>query len=1294
MQTGVIQDRITQAAHDGNQLLGLGQELITVENVLPIQWILSQQGALTTPYDFKVAVNAQTEFVRIRTVAANLVKIETAPVADTLVWTERASIAALTGGAVSMFANGDTIVFYWLHTDGLTIKHNHSTDGGHTFSANVTVLTLGAQLANSQIKLAAPAANILFFTSSPSNGVNSGTFIHIAYDSGTDTWSSYFWDLGAIQLGVEESRRLPTGEKHKSSIDAVSIGGGKYVVAFYANNPRDNMLHGLFTLIVSNVTSTAAVWGQITPIIATFSESLAAATQDAVSDEFYIAYPKIQIVNGQYWITALEVTLSADVVYYHLVVFKSVDGIAWSDRMEHNTIAGTLFTYTVGGSPLAFPLADLMWAQVVVVGLRAFLFSYNSAFRGVANSEWGADNPALKLNLTNDVVRFATDQSDGGEAATLESELRAPENTYTGSTILKGGSKIVLKMAYYTSALVMELVTLFTGIIDLADVKLDETTEGINLKARDLMGRMITWVADVYYPFTGPLMIHLKEIADYSGVIPNVRGTWRIVGNELWAGPRDIDALVLDNLFLIRSNRLVVDGSCELELRCVGAWGSLWAGIAFQFQKSDDHYAFVYNFDNDQKFTLRRVTNGAVNNKDVTYGSASALVAPSGVIALPANTKIWFKVSPRHNKVKCEYSTDNRKTWTTVFDFTGIPVKSTQFGGIGTGYLSPLAASGTSLITANYYPFTAHDNDNGSIRWFASRVYVDRFCYLKSLSFWVGVQRFFDGGTTKIGLVRGTAAMAFDATNPANVVYEVTIDYSEWLSNLGGSRRTHNVIDIISLEPGYYYGFIVPSQVNPNDPNLGYYPKAYYFAYNDQSPFPVWSANPTSTSTDGITWATPGWAGRAAMAFQINISAESNGIVFSRLSLTSGEEVLTTEDVVRQIAAKSGILAVSFAQKFGDTFGATLDVGTEGQNFKWKTPTAGTFATLGGKLRGHHTTGTSYGILLSNLYHGTFGSAVWRMKQKFLAAGMKGGCVIAAQGDDPANFTGYAIELDPANAVVNVYRCRAQAIAAGQKIYSAKTVAPIPVNTEFDVTASIQTGYILFYVNRVLMLGVFDDIIASEGRIGLLVYGNNVGGAAIEWDDVIIPNANEFIQDFTIEQDQSGRTALGELLGTDRYIVFFDQDGTLVVSSFDGRSVVDTFENELEQVSHATDDTLWRTQLRARGAGTWAERFDDPTMQAVGRRYAALDYGNTSSSLDAARAVITALRLQAERREKVSWNGRTVPTLQIADVIGITNDRMGLDNAPFGIEKIQISGERNDTEFDFAMNLDTRKFVS
>ena len=1303
MQTDAVSQRITTAAHSNNRQVARPSIIVRDQRIRA--WSRAATGGLAYAYAFAICTNAAGEVVRARTLSDGTLDVRYATPGTTITWSANTvAITSKAGYGVTLSGNGtDNLECYYLHTDGVTVKRIVSTDGGHTWATAATVTTLSAQPTNSIVYLASPAANLVFIGDN-SSGV---TTIQVAIYSG-GAWTVPPWDLAGIATNGPVNV-YGVGQV-TVPFDVIAIGANDYLVAFYTKSPRGYQDAGLYTVRVSNLgAGLTPHWQQIAPLFAT---NPGLAQIDTVTyPALYLAFPQLQQVGSEYWLTALEISGYVGTNVQTLVTFRSLDGVHWTDRADKFYAATTLLTYDAGGTPTSFTFNNLANGQLVVSGTNVYLFGFDQALYAAASQLCGVDNAAKKLDVSADVLTWDASLPSGGGAGTFNFTLLNPAGVYNNSTILRRGSKVTIQAGYYTAS-GEEVTNVVTGLID--EVRQStavnaggEIVNSIEVACRDDTKKLQEdgWVPDIFYEYPGPDATHLTQVSDLTA-LSVFNGTFFAAGGELHGGMLDSTSTLVDNLATL-SYPKGADGLFEMQFKCLGAWTSSYVGVALQIANNADYHAVIYDGTN---FSLYKATpNAAGASKIFAY----ALVASIGgqtrqtAAALTVGTAYWLRVAQWHHRVLAWYSTD-RQNWTKVIDYAPVPASISYWGVILKGNVSVSPALGVPQQPADaglsslLYTTALNDPNPANLGKAMShfmRVRTGAAGLLRSIT--VGLTRYGYGAndalylpdvTVQLWKDYGDGTKPADLSNSANKLYEYTLSPTTIppLNNGRVSPLSLPVNSAVNLGSNTYYWICAKSAANITTSGgqmlavpvyLAYMPPGYGSGLSC-----VFQYNPADLANFYAFAPNPGGAGSAYSMYLLD-SYDSSGIVIQQLNHVGGEVPRTLEFVAQDIAAKAGITAFNPDAWLSDAFGAALDTGADGTAHTWNNAPTGTWATGAGVLTGFHASATTWAYLRTNTYLGNKGDVYLSANLTILATAQRAGFLLRANGAPDSFTAAYLVDLKPGSPdLITLSKIVSGTLTT---LYATPSLVALPVGQSMRVTLIANAGMVALYVDDNLAAAFWDATITAQGGVGLAVYGNISGGAVAQFDNVRVPDAWPLKKYFAIQARENGKAALDRLIAQDRLVYFMQPSGALRLASFSSRASVDTYGATVTATKRIDSDRFWVSHIQPQG-GRFADRFDATLMDSDGRRFKALDFSDAFTDEQAYDDAAVPLRKAKELTLQYTLESAAMPAVEREDVITAVNALDGTNTA-FVVSDVgfRFALSRDQVEFDQTLGLRT-----
>ena len=661
MQTDPASARTTLAAHTLNQNPNLAVGQIVVDDQRLRAFALASSGGLTNAYEFRVQITGDGNFLRVRTLANNLIDVAYATPATTLTWTTvpaasyngGAVFSAKAGAGIALYVNGSAVDMFWLDSDGVSIRTSHSTDNGHSWGAKVLVTTLFVQPSTTLVRFSAPAANILFGTGSAGG---TGTSIWYSTFNGTSWSAKAFWDLSNSTLGIEAPLNLFGLGAYNSTLDVIQV-GANYLFTFYGGSPRGETDSGIWTLMAYPNGSGGFSWGELKNV---YVSSLSSPQlQNGGSSQLaglFCALPALQSIGGQYWLTAIQSSYFGGVNSAFLAFWISSDGVHWAERqylMGYSSDPAQqtgVCQYSNGGA-VNYAATDFMYGKVLVSGMNFFVFGYDKAFVCPATSLCGVTNPARQLDISAAVPQYSISEPPAGQAVSATLQLLNPVSQYNNHPLLLDGARVVQKMGYGA-----DLVQVQVANIDEVDQETEINVNGdlknvLPIKTLDYIDKLAKWKADLYYEFASGLRMNLSQINDLTA-FSVMNGTFFATGGVLHPGALDATANVPDNLLILANQARTRDGFLEIPFQLANAIShngiNDYVGIALQVKDNQNYYAVLYNRTSG-KFSLVQAAPSAPGAAQiVAYG---ADLAVSAAIALAPNGTYWMRVQQWHNSV-------------------------------------------------------------------------------------------------------------------------------------------------------------------------------------------------------------------------------------------------------------------------------------------------------------------------------------------------------------------------------------------------------------------------------------------------------------------------------------------------------------------------------------------------------------------------------------------------------------------------------------------------------------------
>lgn len=1020
------------------------------------------------------------------------------------------------------------------------------------------------------------------------------------------------WDYGYQDLGQNTPVTYPDGGTHKPYLSSVAVSATRDLICYYANQPFGFYDAGIYVQRVTDDGAGHLYWS--TPTLVFGSVNIDDTNGQSI---FFISFPRLQVINGEYWILATECSLQNAVVTYHLCYFRSLDGVHWSDREylagvsnDPGETAQALNVYDNSGTPTAFTRADLVDAYLYVSGTNTYLASNGGHGNFVCPSTTlvGITNPARQIDITGNLTRWSLSMPTAPTAAQGSYTLQNPGGTYnaqvglgTGSEIIVPGAQ-VLHQAGYVTTNGAELITVSTELID--ELRQDTTsrTNEFAITTQDFSAWLRDWQPDVYWEYFSPRQSTFDVFCDLTAFI-TVQGMFTTnPSGELIAGPVNPGDPFIDNLAYIHEHR-TGDGFIDVKWKIDTAWSRHRAGVVVQGVDDRNFWAVLYN-GNTHKFELKHAIPNASGHKVYKY---AATPQSSGTYSLSLNTWYWLRVAEWHNRVVAWHSTD-RINWTKVIDYTSpftpannvLAANNAYWGLVGKSTVTPNTQYGNVDASGGLYQL-----DDGA----GNPLTV-------SLKFTTGAQ----GGT-----LRAIAALLGTSGSPPDVTLGVCTDSGGYPADITDDAH---VLYQVSSNSRYFNSKDVPAWKGvpvPGDVQLAANTTYHIFVTfdntlsgaegwwgcsQDPATYPYGAGKSYQSTDGGKTWAMLSNP-YLALSAVVYMDAIGGYAKFGAMYWTSGEPPLTIEDIATDMAAKASVLHTSV-----DAFVATSDLTLGGDGILWQ-PTA--YGKIGDLALDADVTisGTAQVVLR--------------------ASAIGGGAT-----------NGWRIVLDPSTQKLSFYSPGATLLQQADSLQYLPTGA-------IHVRVINWNRFIYVYVNECLAGGVFDSNLTTAGYVGLV-------NAGATWTNVRIPDMTELLDYHALDAEKSAQAGLSELLAKTRFKYFVRYDGSLRMGSFANRASVDTYQGSAGLL-HGNKVTTNRFALNAiiPAGNYYALRFAARELARIGRRlFRKVDYTDAFTNEAAYNAGALVVTRAEELASEYTATSPPVWPAEREDRITVVNTRDGV----------------------------------
>jgi hypothetical protein len=1048
------------------------------------------------------------------------------------------------------------------------------------------------------------------------------------------------WNLGYQDLGHNTPVTLPDGTTDATSpVSSVALSVTEDLICFYANHLLNDFYTGVYVMRVKDDGAGHIYWGDPIPV---------PPLCDAIDDlnalsQFFVTFPRLQVINGEYWILALEASRQSNIITYHLCYFHSSDGEHWSDREYlvgvSNDPAETnvgINSHLVVGTPTPFVLNNLRHAYLYidVAGMYCYIVSKLGAsnFRCPATTLVGVTNPSLQQDLTADILSRNPSTPAAPSAMQGNYPLFNSAGKYNAHPLLVPGAQIISKAGYNS-----DLITIGTELIDETRQVTAVDANGVAqnalaLQMIDLTGYLRDWFADTFIEYDSPKQAVYDLLCDFTGLtLINQAGFSIDNSANLRVNMIDPNSPTPDNLAFIHVVR-TVNGMMELQWRITQSLTDHYVYISLQgTEQCNDYYAVVYD-GNSQTFQLWRATPSTQPYKILEYGAS---LQTSGVVALNPDVDYWLRAAQFHNRVVAWHSSD-RITWTKVIDYAGVTANKGYWGlgGKATGLIAP--AIGNSDAYGGAQPLYSGANPI----MVALRVQTGAFpSSLIALGAIVGQTG--NPGNLVIGLGADNGAGTYPAnlTNDANVVWRGELAstlvsdplYPAWGPAVGPDT------DVELATSTYFWVYLT------FEGTLGVGQVWDWFT-QDPDTLPYGSGL-TKVSTDGgATWSDA--ASSVALAALLFVAYDYGHPRFASFYWSSGEMPRDLEYIAKAIAAQASILTAT-----PDSFLVTADLVLGGDSILWQ-PTV--YGMLG------DFTLDADGVIDNG----------WVGEVLFRASAIGGGV-----------GNGYRVRLIPATQKIEIYE--PSAVLA----LSVDSLQYIPVGVAFHLTLVNWAKWIYIYINGCLATTCYNENLTTLGYFGLL-------HTHTAWTNVRIPDMLPIKPLFNINANANALTALADLFAKTKYRYFIRYDGSLRMGSFPNRTSVATYSATLTQAEKVETARYAFSHLRAQG-GQYADRFSAAALDKQGRRrFQVVDFTSSFSNEDAYRDSDLALRQAAEKDSQLTMDMYLVDfCLEREDRITVVDPSSGV-SADYVVNDIAVPQLQVSPKPSAAGQVGLRKFVT
>lgn len=1225
MQTSPEAVFISEVAHSQEANLPLTNNQVVVYDTRLRNWLLAYSGGLTYANPVVAKLNGSSEIVRIRTLEGSpylytgVLDIQYGTPGDTITWSGNTIVAdALSESGVDIWVNGNTIDAFWVDSDAVTIKTARSTDGGHTWGAQSIVTTRSGQGLDVAIQLCAPDADTLIFSDSTvgeDEEDNPLTALYITLKVSGSWITPVLWDLGGQPLGIESQVELPNGDTHPSNLSGLVLPDSRLLLSYYGAELRDSFEDGVWIQRVANLNYSSSTqhlhW--------TSPEEIFQSTKiddDNHSTQIFTAFPRLQVAGDEYWILALESSEFAGHERYHLAIFRSKNGLDWSDRDYRQGASNDdqegAYVYN-GGTPFLY--TDLIYANLVVTAERTFIIGFDKVFYCASTLSVGEDNPSKRLDLTPYLTNYDITLSAAPTAGTANYSIDGMPKDWSESDILTAHHGVIIKnLAGYYDPDEDEDVLIQIGEFHVDEVSqhTEDGSDAGSISGIDNTMLLDRRKADKYWEWDGSTQLYLERFCDLSPFII-VAGSYTTgIGGRLRSGIVTKGDNFPDNIAVINIDD--ADGGFLItEFRCDRTWEHCHGGIAFQGKSGEnkDFWAVLYNRKNSNRFTLNQAIprNNTNNAKLYKYRAA---VAQSPEITLDFDQNYFLKVGVWHSHVMAWYSEDGIN-WIEVINFTSsaspvnqvLPCRLEWWGLIGVQRTQPSGAIGNLASTNAMQALYSGVNP----LMVALQIQLgDEPSVLRRVN--VAITQENENSLpmpdARILLIMGDENGPFDATDEDNVLFDRDAsalhfgahDSPAWL----GANDKPNPQRVRMGRNDYVYPavtFNAPLQTG----------QSYKWASDDTGNY---GTNKTFiSSNEGETWAAQGTLNLTA---SIEVEYLNGRVKFFNLSFGTGEPVYTYEKLIQQLAAKAGVL-----ETLPDSFIEDADLTLGPDDIYWQPEDYG---TIGDFVL--DTDVTVAGSPYSRIARILFGSSTI----------------------DAGDADSYIVELDPDEQVISFYG------PGNELLGTSSSLQYIP--DEFHLRVAKQNYFIYIYLNEcVAGMLTHSDAFDRVGYVGL----DSVGAS---FDNTRIPDMTQIVEYWSLSENESPLNSLQQLVAKPapgtiaRGKFFINYEGKLRFGSFSRQEQVDTYEDTMFGMDKSESARYTRSEIKPTG-NYYGTHFRPRILSSDGRWYEEVDVTDGRSDENAYTAAEQFFRDVEEKEVVHSLEGLANYATEREDVVQVIN---------------------------------------
>lgn len=1259
MQTSAIAERLTEIGHAASAVLPVALNQIIVDDQRLRDWHLAADGGLDYATCIVAKLNGDGEIVRIRTTGSTylspgVLDIRYAMPDIAITWSSNAIVAdAFYGSGVDLWVEDNELDAFWLDADGVTIKTAHSSDGGHTWGAQSTVVTLPAQGTAVQPQLCAPMADCVVYSDSTvgeDENNNPLTALYMTLKVSGSWITPVLWDLGGQPLGIEQPVVLPNGEYYPSNLSGLQLADGRLELAYYGRQLRESFEDGVWVQRVGNVdvasTAQHLHWAHPQEIFQTIGvDNLNETTQ------IFEAFPRLQPIGSEYWVVALESSEFAGHERYYLAYHRSADGKHWSDRYTNQGAASDDFqgahVYTVNdaySTEAPFLLTDLIYANLVVTADYTFIVGFDKVFYCPSTTLVGVTNPARQLDLTPYVAQWSvnlpaapTSASATYQCEPLDSELLTARR----------GVRILHKAGWWTDYLNSdEFLDIGQFWIDGLKQHTEAGRNEVSIDGIDSTMLLDRWKADVFWEYQGPRQMAFDVFCDLIPFIIVQGSMTTTQGGRLMSGIVNKNDNFRDDIAALNIEE-AGDGFVTCALRCDRTWDNNHAGIVMQGKAGDNKnfWAVLYNKVNGC-FSLHQAIPRPNVNRTKLYKYRAA-VAVSGPVNLDATHTYWFKVGLWHGHLMAWYADNaDASNFINVLDYTSpaapvnsvLPCRIGWWGLVGTqrvepsGALGQLASDGgmqdlsDGLLHPTIVALRVHLGDDPSI--------------VRRLAVAITQENTADAPMPDASIILASGS----DTEPDDLTDEDNVLFASDASALHFSA--HDSPNWVGAQ----------SRPNPSRVRLDAFQDVWVCVTFNNDLVSGQSYKYASSTTGGTsmisydngqTWSTA----PAVLAAALEVEYLNGRVKWINLAYGSGENTNCLEELSHQFASKAGVLDIS-----PDSFVTNSELVLGADDILWQPAAYGVIGDM---------------IMDADVEGGTIYTTSARVLFGSTAVGM---------GDSDANI----VEIDWGNQLISFYTY------GNTLVEQISSLQYIPQN--FHVQVAVQNGFAYVYINECLAAQRFNANFQEAGYFG-------VDSLGATWSNLRIPDLHALVDYASIEATESALTALQRIVAKPapgapaRARFFIRYDGSLRIASFAHGSVVDTYADTL--ITADKDETAQYviTRIVPQGA-RYAMRIDPVGLDEHGNWFDQRDYTDAFTDQDAYLDGALELQVAQEKGLEQAIQHRPVYATEREDIHTLTNPEDDTVDAEYIVNDIGWTYTPSNTSQQAVQRIGYRKKIT